>query len=73
MAELGDDPFAIPRISECADRWRGPGGAFSAALFDAYLTGVRGEYEALRPGSAARGRRRRPRGASPVIAPRAGA
>jgi peptidoglycan/xylan/chitin deacetylase (PgdA/CDA1 family) len=50
MAELGDDPFAIPRISECADRWRGPGGAFSAALFDAYLTGVRGEYEALPPG-----------------------
>jgi peptidoglycan/xylan/chitin deacetylase (PgdA/CDA1 family) len=49
LAEHGVDLYEIPRFCETVERWQGPGGGFSRALFDMYLTGARPSLDRWRP------------------------
>lgn len=51
LVRPGDDLFALPRFCESTERWRAPGGGFSRALFDVYLSGARERLSGLK-GSA---------------------
>jgi peptidoglycan/xylan/chitin deacetylase (PgdA/CDA1 family) len=49
LVRPGDDLFALQRFCESSERWQSPGGRFSRAIFDMYLSGARENLGALNP------------------------
>jgi hypothetical protein len=63
----GRPPVRDPRISECADRWRGPAGTFSAPSSTPTSPACAASTRRVPPGSAARGAPRRSSLSAPPI------
>ncbi len=49
VTSRGVDLYELPRFCESVERWQGPSGGFSRALFDVYLNGAREHFGDLRP------------------------
>lgn len=49
LVRRGVDLFELPRFCESYERWQTPGGRFSRAIFEAYLTGAREHLGVLNP------------------------